>query len=283
MPRLQRKSFDQPDSIVDFAGGRVKIVQLDESSAGLVVLDPGWRWSKDVQPIAGTASCQNRHFGYALKGRMHIVMDDGTALDIRAGDVSDIPPGHDAWIVGDEQYEEVDFSGAGTYGLSPEELGERSLATILFTDIVDSTATLARLGDAAWQRLLLEHNDRVRHELARFRGREVVTTGDGFLALFDSPARAVRCAVAMHAAVEGLGVRIRAGLHTGEVELVGGNARGLAIHAAARIVGLAGPGETLVSWTTHDLLDGSAFVFEARGLRQLKGLSGPRAVFSVVS
>jgi class 3 adenylate cyclase len=87
----------------------------------------------------------------------------------------------------------------------------------------------------------------------------------------------------MHAAVEGLGVRIRAGLHTGEVELVGGNARGLAIHAAARIVGLAGPGETLVSWTTHDLLDGSAFVFEARGLRQLKGLSGPRAVFSVVS
>jgi class 3 adenylate cyclase len=166
--------------------------------------------------------------------------------------------------------------------VSPEELGERTLATILFTDIVASTVLLSRVGDAAYRRLLLDHNDLLRAELARFRGREIATTGDGFLALFDGPARAVRCASAMHKAVDGLGMKIRIGLHTGEVELVGGNARGIAVHAAARIMALAGPGETLVSGTTHDLLDGSGFAFESRGAHELKGLTGPRPVFAVV-
>ena len=130
--------------------------------------------------------------------------------------------------------------------------------------------------------MLLEHNDALRVELDRFRGREIVTTGDGFLALFDSAARAVRCAAAMGVAVRALGVEIRAGLHTGEVSIAGGNARGLAVHAAARVAGLAGPGEVLVTGTTRDLLDGSSLRFEDRGEKELKGLEGVRRIFALV-
>ena len=283
MPRLQRKRFERPDEVREFATGRMLIVQLDETPIGLGVLDPGWRWSKDVAPIAGTRSCQTRHLGYALGGRLHVLMDDGTEMEFEAGDVHEIPPGHDAWVVGDEAYRSIDFTGSRAYGLSPEALGDRSVETIVFTDIVESTAMLARLGDSAWRRILLEHNDRLRYELARFRGREIVTTGDGFLALFDGAARAVRCAAAMQSAVQDLGISIRVGIHTGEVELAAGNVRGIAVHAAARIMALAGPGEVLVSGTTHDLLDGSGFAFKSRGARNLKGLSGGRRVFLLES
>ena len=142
-------------------------------------------------------------------------MDDGTELDIVAGDAYEIPPGHDAWVVGDTAFDAVEFASARNFGIAPDEEDERTLATILFTDIVDSTATLARLGDTAWRRLLLDHNDVLRSELDRFRGREIVTTGDGFLALFDGAARAVRCAAAMTDAVRPLGVEIRAGFAHG--------------------------------------------------------------------
>jgi class 3 adenylate cyclase len=185
-------------------------------------------------------------------------------------------------VVGEEAFQGIDFTGARAYGLSPEELGERTLATILFTDIVDSTATASRLGDGAWRRLVLEHNDRLRYQIARFRGREIVTTGDGFLALFDGPARAVRCALTMNSALTDLGISIRAGIHTGEVESVGGNAHGISVDTAARIMALAGAGKVLVSGTTHDLLDGSGLAFEQRGPYELKGLVGPRPVFAFV-
>ena len=129
--------------------------------------------------------------------------------------------------------------------------------------------------------LLLQHNQLMRSELDRFRGREVGTTGDGFLALFDGAARAVRCAKAMVAAVGELDIQIRAGLHTGEVAVAGGQARGLAVHAAARVAALAGPGEVLVSSTTRDLLDGSGLAFASRGDHELKGLAGPRAIYAL--
>ena len=208
-------------------------------------------------------------------------MDDGTELDVVAGDAYKIPPGHDAWVIGDAAWDTVEFASARSFGVGPDEDDERTLATILFTDIVDSTATLGRLGDTTWQRVLLEHNDRLRSELDRFRGREVVTTGDGFLALFDSAGRAVRCAAAMTEAVRPLGIEIRAGLHTGEITLVGGNARGVAVHAAARIAGLAAPSEVFVSGTTRDLLDGSGLRFGDRGLHELKGLDGQRPVYAL--
>ncbi|HEV8403547.1 MAG TPA: adenylate/guanylate cyclase domain-containing protein [Candidatus Limnocylindrales bacterium] len=281
MPRLQRKSFAGPDQVRKFSMGHVDIVNLDETSVGRFVWDPGWRWSEVVKPVVDTPSCVNRHLGYVIGGHLKVQMDDGTELDIVKGDAYEIPPGHDAWVVGDEVFDAVEFASARLFGIAPDEEDERTLATILFTDIVDSTVTLARLGDKAWRRLLLEHNDVLRSELARFRGREIVDTGDGFLALFDGAARAVRCAAAMTDAVRPLGVDIRAGIHTGEVIVAGGNARGVAVHAAARVAGLAGPGEVLVSGTTRDLLDGSGMRFEDRGAHELKGLEGVRQVFAL--
>jgi class 3 adenylate cyclase len=159
--------------------------------------------------------------------------------------------------------------------------GERIVATLLFTDIVDSTAIAERIGDDAWRELLAQHNERVRWELDRFRGREVTTTGDGFLATFDGAERAVLCARAICSAAQAIGLMIRAGIHTGEVEVVPGNLRGLAVHIAARILALAGPAEVVVSWTTRDLLAGTAFTFEDRGTHELKGIAGPRNVYAV--
>jgi class 3 adenylate cyclase len=281
MPRLQRKSFSNPDQVRRFPTGHVDIVNLDETTVGRFVWDPGWRWSTDVAPVVNTPSCLNRHVGFVIGGHLHVLMDDGTELDIVAGDAYEIPPGHDAWVVGDVTVDTVEFASARHFGVGPELDDERTLATILFTDIVDSTLTLTRVGDATWRRLLLDHNDRLRAEIDRFRGREVVTTGDGFLALFDGAARAVRCAAAMTQSVRSLGIEIRSGLHTGEISIAGGNARGVAVHAAARIASLAGPGEVLISGTTRDLLDGSGLRFGDRGLHELKGLDGQRQVYAL--
>ena len=280
MPRLQRKSFSAPDLVRAFTHGQVDIVNLDETSVARFKWEPGWRWSKDVKPVVQTSSCQNRHVGYVISGALHVAMDDGTEMDIRAGDAFEIPPGHDAWVVGDDVWDTVEFTSAAIFGVTPDE-NESVLATILFTDIVDSTATLSRVGDAAWRRLLHQHNQVMRAELDRYRGREMGTTGDGFLALFDGAARAVRCANAMIGAVGELDIRIRAGLHTGEVAITGGQARGLAVHAAARVSALAGSGEILVSSTTRDLLDGSGLSFVSRGDHELKGLAGARTIYAL--
>jgi class 3 adenylate cyclase len=281
IPRLQRKSLASPDQVRTFPFGHVDIVHLDETSVARFTWEPGWRWSKDVAPVVQTRSCQNRHVGYVIAGLLHVMMDDGTELEIRAGDAFEIPPGHDAWVVGDESWDTVEFTSAAIFGTAPDENDETVLATILFSDIVESTATLSRLGDQAWQRLLLDHSRRIRTELDRFRGREMGTTGDGFLALFDGAARAVRCATAMIRAVDELGISIRVGLHTGEVAIAGGQARGLAVHAAARVAALAGAGEVFVSATTRDLLDGSGLALVSRGEHELKGLSGARTIYAV--
>jgi class 3 adenylate cyclase len=146
------------------------------------------------------------------------------------------------------------------------------LASVLFTDIVDSTKKAAEIGDAAWKLLLAEHDDRIRSELARFRGREIDHTGDGFLATFDGPARAVRCAQAIQDVVRDLGIEIRAGVHTGEVELAGDQIRGIAVHIAARVAAMARGTEVLVSSTVKDLVAGSGLVFEDAGEHELKGV-----------
>lgn len=208
-------------------------------------------------------------------------MDDGTELTIGPGDAYEIPPGHDAWVIGDESWDSVEFTSAHAFGLSPEDLGERVLATILFSDIVDSTVMLEQVGDHAWARLLREHNTRLRSAIDRFRGREIDSTGDGFLALFGGAATAVYAAALMDPSVADLGLRVRVGIHTSEVEIIGGRARGVAVHAAARIASLAGPGEVFVSGTTRDLLDGSDVSLEARGEYELKGLRGARPIFAL--
>ncbi len=184
-------------------------------------------------------------------------------------------------MAGDEPWDSVEFTSAHAFGLSPEDLGERVLATILFSDIVGSTALLEKLGDRAWAKLLHEHNVRIRAAIDRFRGREIGSAGDGFLALFDGAARAVHAAALMDPSVADLGLRVRVGIHTSEVEIVGGQARGVGVHAAARVASLAGPGEVLVSGTTRDLLDGSGLSLESRGEHDLKGLRGARPIFAL--
>jgi class 3 adenylate cyclase len=149
---------------------------------------------------------------------------------------------------------------------------ERVLATVLFTDVVDSTRTAADLGDRRWREVLETHQRQVRAELARFSGREVKSTGDGFLATFDGPARAVRCARAIAAAPGPDGIRVRAGLHAGECEVMGEDIGGIAVHIAARVSALAEPGEVLVSRTVKDLVTGSGIAFADRGEHALKGV-----------
>jgi class 3 adenylate cyclase len=165
-----------------------------------------------------------------------------------------------------------------SFGKAPE-VGERVVATLLVTDIVDSTAVAARLGDAAWKELLARHGDRVRIQLDRFRGFEVTTTGDGFLAVFDGAARAVRCAAAIRDVAGEDDLQIRAGVHVGEVERHADNVRGVAVHAVTRIALLAGPGEVLVSEAVVSLLEGSSLSLEAAGEHELKGLPGRRRVY----
>jgi class 3 adenylate cyclase len=258
------------------------VVDLDETSVGQMILQPGWRWSTDVAPKMGTASCQVRHLGMVLSGHLHVRMEDGTEMDAQAGDAYEIPPGHDGWVVGDVPWVAVEYASARVFGATDDEMGVRSLGTILMTDIVGSTATLERVGDAKWHSLLLAHNERLRAQIDRFGGREMRTTGDGFQVLFTGAARGVRCAAAMIDALADLDIRIRAGLHTGDVELAAGSLHGIAVHAAARVSALAGPSEVLVSAVTRDLLDGSGLIFEERGIHELKGLTGARPVFALV-
>jgi pimeloyl-ACP methyl ester carboxylesterase len=166
-------------------------------------------------------------------------------------------------------------------GVRAPAVPERALLTVLFTDIVGSTDRAAELGDEAWRRLLDQHNDLVRRYLDRFQGYEVDTAGDGFLATFDGPARAVRCAQAVAEAIRDLGLEIRAGVHTGEVELAGDKVAGLAVHIGARIAALGGPGEVLASRTVKDLVVGSGITFEDRGTHELKGVPDTWQVYAV--
>ena len=166
-------------------------------------------------------------------------------------------------------------------GVRPLPAVERVLATVLFTDIVDSTKRAVELGDERWTELLGRHDAQVRRQLERFGGREVNTTGDGFLARFDGPARAIRCAIAIRDVLRSLGLEVRAGVHTGEVELRDDDIRGIAVHIAARVAAAAGAGEVLVSRIVVDLVAGSGLSFATRGQHALKGVAGEWGLFAV--
>jgi class 3 adenylate cyclase len=189
-------------------------------------------------------------------------------------------PGSDTLVVAGDAHAVLDEISEFFTGRRPVRAADRVLATVMFTDIVDSTRRAAELGDADWRRLLERHDELVRRELARWQGREVKTTGDGFLATFDGPARGIRCGKAITDAVQGLGVEIRAGLHTGECEVRGDDVAGMAVHIGARVGSLAGPGEVLVSSTVKDLVVGSGIEFEDRGEHELKGVPGAWRVYA---
>jgi pimeloyl-ACP methyl ester carboxylesterase len=180
----------------------------------------------------------------------------------------------------DAVLDEVEEFLVGSRGAAESE---RALATILFTDIVGSTEKAAELGDRGWRALLERHDAAIRRQLALYRGREVKTMGDGFLATFDGPARAIRCASAVRDEVAALGIEVRAGIHTGEVELIGEDVGGMAVNIGARIGALARPGEVLVSSTVRELVVGSGLEFADRGVQALKGAPGEWRLFAIDS
>jgi class 3 adenylate cyclase len=189
--------------------------------------------------------------------------------------------GEDHWPWITDPDEIVDEVEEFLTGERHEREPDRALATVLFTDIVGSTERATALGDRRWRDLLEQHDRLVRHELGRHRGREVKTTGDGVLATFDGPARGINCARAICAQVRPLGIEVRAGLHTGECELRNGDVGGIAVHIGARVAGMAGPGEVLVSGTVKDLVVGSGLAFTDRGTHSLKGAPGEWRLYAL--
>ncbi|HWP00634.1 MAG TPA: adenylate/guanylate cyclase domain-containing protein [Methylococcus sp.] len=246
MGAIRKSSLADPDDRRGTPHIVLDVSRIGAHTIGYAVAQPGFRWSTDFGPQAGTPSCQIHHLQVFLTGRFRVRMDDGEEVEFGPMEIGDIPPGHDAWVVGDEPVHILDFAGhSDAIGMPREH--ERIVTTLLMTDIVGSTATASRLGDTAWREVLTDHNRLVRAQLLRFGGSEVNTTGDGFLATFRSAIAALRCAAAIVDVVREAGIEVRAGVHTGEVEIMGSDVGGVAVHAAARIMGLAGASEVYVS------------------------------------
>jgi class 3 adenylate cyclase len=281
MARLQRRRFDESQDVRVTPRGRVEVVELDDRVVAKITWQPGWRWSVDVKPIAGTQYCQSHHVGLALQGQLRIQMADGIEIEFRAGDVLEIPPGHDAWVVGDEPVVTVDFEALRGFAKGSGSANRRTLASVMMTDIVDSTAHAVEMGQERWLELISRHNELAERAIDSNEGRLIKTTGDGVLGLFDSAERAVRAAMAIAQAVRPLGIEIRAAVQTGEIEMSAGDVRGVVVHATARMMALAGADEVIVSATVRDLLDGSELAFDDFGLHVLKGLPGERHLYRV--
>jgi class 3 adenylate cyclase len=224
---------------------------------------------RDRGPLLPNDPDASRHVAERVPGARFVQLSPGD-LAPWAGDIGDA-----VTVVRDFL---TDAWEAGAW--EPAE-PERVLATLLFTDIVGSTQRATELGDARWRELLGRHHGLIRRELVRFRGRELDTSGDGFFASFDGPARAVRCACAITDAVRDLGLNVRAGLHTGECELIDGKVGGVAVHVGARVAATAAPGEVRVSRTVKDLVAGSGLEFDERGAHEIKGMPGEWELFAV--
>lgn len=233
---------------------------------------------RDVLPLVRVPTLVlNRTEGFVHSGRY-------LAEHIRAARLVEIPGRDVAFVFGDQDrlFAELErFLTEIATGKMTEVEPDRVLATVLFTDIVGATARAVELGDHAWRDLLLRHHEVVRFQLGRFRGKELDTAGDGFLAVFDGPARAIRCGCAIAETMPELGLELRVGLHTGECELVEGKVVGIAVHIGARIAATAQPGEVLVSATVKDLVAGSGIEFEDRGEHELKGVPGEWRLYAV--
>ena len=282
MSELQSKTFDQPNEVVSAPGLEGQIVVVGETYVGRYIHQPGFHWAKDVKPLIGTPSCQVHHQGVMLSGRMQVVLGSGAKITIEPGEAFNIPPGHDAFVVGDEPAISIEFRGVRNW-VKPALAGERVLTTILFTDIVGSTAIATQMGDAAWKDFLSRHYEHIRLQLDVFRGHELSTTGDGVLVIVDGTERAIRCADAICKLARNDGIEIRAGIHTGEIEVHPDGAKGLALHVAARVMSIANAGDVMISSGTVALLEGSKLSFEDTGEYELKGVEGQRRIYRLIS
>jgi class 3 adenylate cyclase len=281
MGRIERKSVTDPDEVRELPALTLNLLRVGSLALGYATIQPGFRWSTHLRKETDEPLCQIHHLQLLLSGRFAVEMDDGEYVEIGPNEIFDVPPGHDAWVVGDEPAIILDFLG------NIEQLGrpaskDRIVTTLLMTDIVESTATASRLGDAAWKQTLGEHNRLVRARLERYLGKEVNTTGDGFLAMFASAVGAIRCAASIRDATAGIGLPVRTGVHTGEVELLPGDIGGLAVHAAARVMALGEASDVIVSSTTRSLVEDGGLRFTSRGVQSLKGLPAPLEVFALV-
>ena len=281
MGTMQRKSLDMPDETRQIPNGRTDIWNLGDFVVGRIRFEPGWRWSTDVKPIAGTEWCEYHHLGLMMEGVLHYVTPEGLEMEVTPGMLFEILPGHDAWVVGDEAVVQFDFAGMRTFALPAAGRSERILATLVLTDVVDSTATAERAGPAAWRTMLTELNASSRRQIDKFRGKVVANTGDGLIAIFDGAERGIRCGAAISEAAAGLGLHLRCGVHTGEVEIIPDNVRGVAVHIVSRVAALAAAGEVLISGTTHELVADSDLRFEDRGKHELKGVTGARQIWAL--
>ena len=278
---LVGRNFDDADEVIDLPLLREEVVEVGGFVIGREVTDPGWRWSEHTKPVVGGDWCQARHVGVTLSGWWGVLLPDGRTIELGPGDVFEVPPGHDSWTIGDEPCVTLSWTGLRTFFASKALLPERFLATILFVDIVGSTEAATRMGDGAWTEFLHEFQQRAQGELERANGRKIKDTGDGFLAVFDGPAAATSCAVAVRAAANRSGVSIRAGIHVGEVESSGEDIRGVAVHEAARVMAAAEPDQIFVSDTTSALMGATASGrLVDRGTFTLKGIDEPRRLFS---
>jgi class 3 adenylate cyclase len=281
--RVEVRDLSEPEAVVNYPLGATYQVRLAGTVVSHHVLRPGWSWEEHAQPQVGTPSCELYHRGVVLSGRMGVRTDEGEEVVIGPNQVFDLPPGHLTWVEGDEELVMVDWAGGAGFDVRPGE-SSRVMATILFTDIVGSTARAEEAGDDAWKRTVAMHDDVVRTVLVRFGGREVETAGDSFLIVFDGAERAIRCGQELVEALAAIDIPIRVGIHSGEVALISEHVRGVAVHAAARIVDEARSGEVLVSGTTRDLAEGSAgLAFEQRGRYRLKGLEREHDLFAATS
>ena len=241
-----------------------------------------WAFEFDLRDILPTISAPTLVLHRRNSATIPVELGRYIAEHIPLADFRNVD-GQDHYLFSEGADELLDAIEEFVTGAPPVRDVDRVLATVLFTDIVDSTPTATRLGDAKWRAVLDQHDAVVKREIERYRGREIKTTGDGVLATFDGPARAARCASGIGDALRPLGIGVRAGLHTGEVELRGEDIGGIAVHIAQRVSGLAGAGEVLVSRTVTDLVAGSGLEFEERGEHELKGVPGKWAIFAVRS
>ena len=277
-----KRSFDDPDETVEFGGVTEQLISIGGLTVARSVQPVGWDWHTHFQPLVGGEWCQAHHVGAVIAGRQAVRMQDGTVYEYGPGDLYDVAPGHEGWTLGDEDSIAIEWSGMRQWVGGART--SRVLASLLFTDIVDSTQTATRLGDARWHDLLSVHYHQLQEAIEGAGGRRIATTGDGVLAAFDAPLAAVTCAVAAREAARGQDLAIRLGVHVGEVELADEDVRGITVHEAARVMAAAASDEILVSEQVRLLCTGSAATtFEDAGVYTLKGVADTWRLYRVVA